>query len=429
MEEKGSRRRSSTFDGVRVPRGRSRTDVRSDDSSQAQARAQTPSRWRVRTRSRDTSLEGVAAAPGIDLSHLANEFAKTTIDKEYDDEDADMEEVIVSDQHQRDTERVTIVCSCEEFDKILLPKLLSDRLSKVCKWRYGMQTIHVPFTQDLLLPPASPSKAAGQKFGEIGPLFSPDLREPVLRKEPLGVEEDIFERCLIFFTYGVVVMWGLTPDEEQAVLNQIVHQVMVRPMVKELVEKERLSVHYCNNDMASIADDIVFLPRRLRSHVGTRLAVSHAAAQSTKLSVFENQGLDLLQSTAHLPRELAQKGKFSLSRTALAKMIGRLFVHKSEVNLLSSVLDTPEYFWSAPDSLQDLFKSVGKYLEIDDRVEAIQTRQQVIQEMFDMLQRRHDSRHGAVLEWIVIWLVAMEFLVGILEFCGTIGLISPMQSD
>ena len=37
------------------------------------------------------------------------------------------------------------------------------------------------------------------------------------------------------------------------------------------------------------------------------------------------------------------------TRMEIAQLIGTVFIHKSNVNLLSSVLDTPEYFWSAPD--------------------------------------------------------------------------------
>lgn len=32
-----------------------------------------------------------------------------------------------------------------------------------------------------------------------------------------------------------------------------------------------------------------------------------------------------------------------------------MFIQKSAVNLLSSVLDTPEFFWHAPDSFQTLY--------------------------------------------------------------------------
>jgi uncharacterized Rmd1/YagE family protein len=55
------------------------------------------------------------------------------------------------------------------------------------------------------------------------------------------------------------------------------------------------------------------------------------------------------------PRVPSQVG---LSRKHIAQLIGRVFIQKSAVNLLSTVLDTPEFFWSAPDSMQNLYKRV-----------------------------------------------------------------------
>jgi Uncharacterised ACR, YagE family COG1723 len=38
------------------------------------------------------------------------------------------------------------------------------------------------------------------------------------------------------------------------------------------------------------------------------------------------------------------------------------------------VLDTPEFFWSAPDSMQNLYKRVCEYMELDNRVEVLNNR-------------------------------------------------------
>lgn len=43
----------------------------------------------------------------------------------------------------------------------------------------------------------------------------------------------------------------------------------------------------------------------------------------------------------------------------IARLIGQVFLQRSAVNLLSSVLDIPDYFWSAPDHLQVLYKVGG----------------------------------------------------------------------
>ena len=45
-----------------------------------------------------------------------------------------------------------------------------------------------------------------------------------------------------------------------------------------------------------------------------------------------------------------------LGRKDINKLIGEVFIHRSAVNLLSTVLDTPEFFWSAPDTLQSLYR-------------------------------------------------------------------------
>jgi len=45
-------------------------------------------------------------------------------------------------------------------------------------------------------------------------------------------------------------------------------------------------------------------------------------------------------------------GRVTLKRKEIAQLIGKVFIQKAAVNLLSTVLDTPEFFWSAPDSMQ-----------------------------------------------------------------------------
>ena len=43
--------------------------------------------------------------------------------------------------------------------------------------------------------------------------------------------------------------------------------------------------------------------------------------------------------------------------------------------------------------------------------------------MLDMLRDHQNNMHGIRLEWIVIWLIVVELLVGLLEVLGLFGLI------
>ena len=42
----------------------------------------------------------------------------------------------------------------------------------------------------------------------------------------------------------------------------------------------------------------------------------------------------------------------------MGKLMGQVFCAHSEVNLLGSVLDSPDFLWSAPDALQALYNKV-----------------------------------------------------------------------
>ena len=43
--------------------------------------------------------------------------------------------------------------------------------------------------------------------------------------------------------------------------------------------------------------------------------------------------------------------------------------------------------------------------------------------MLDMLRDHQNNVHGVRLEWIVIWLIFVELLVGLLEVLGLFGMI------
>lgn len=83
---------------------------------------------------------------------------------------------------------------------------------------------------------------------------------------------------------------------------------------------------------------------------------------------------DIVECTKDLPEALAENGRVEISRKQVARYIGQVFLQRSAVNLLGVVLDVPEFFWSAPDHLQVLYKRVCEYLELDTRVEVLNTR-------------------------------------------------------
>jgi uncharacterized Rmd1/YagE family protein len=185
------------------------------------------------------------------------------------------------------------------------------------------------------------------------------------------------------FDYGVIVLWSLTKHQEADVLANLVGPALEDALPPGEVEVDEFAYVY-GPGKPSIADDTISLPARAVADATTKLAISHALAQSTKLCLYEERVLEVVEATRDLPEAMAATGRVPLSRTAVARLIGRVFLLKSAVNLLGSVLDVPDFFWDRPDSLQALYTRVCAYVELPGRVEVLNARFDVLNQMLDL---------------------------------------------
>jgi uncharacterized Rmd1/YagE family protein len=152
---------------------------------------------------------------------------------------------------------------------------------------------------------------------------------------------------------------------------------------------------------------------RLRTlQVEEKLSLSYAMAQSSKLFVFEQKVFKSVEMTRYLPKELATKGKINSSKKELNQLIGQLFVQQTEVNLFSSILDTPDFLWDDDEHLP-VYEFTRSYLEVDDRVALLNSRLAVIRELLGVIEAQLANSNSTRLEWIIIWLISVEIVMGI----------------
>lgn len=209
---------------------------------------------------------------------------------------------------------------------------------------------------------------------------------------------------LFYFSYGVMVCWGLTLQEEQFYLNDI-KGFEQAPL--ETPEVDRFSFIY--GESTKISKDEIVLPNR---EVLTKLAFSHGLAQSVKLSIFELTIQKSFNNTKHIPEDLAKHGRISLSKHEIRRKMGELFNERSSVNLSLDVLDTPEFFWVHPE-LEHFYTMTANYLDIESRVEVLNHRLDVIKELFGMLVTELNHQHSSRLEWTIIVLIVIEVILSL----------------
>jgi uncharacterized Rmd1/YagE family protein len=114
----------------------------------------------------------------------------------------------------------------------------------------------------------------------------------------------------------------------------------------------------------------------------------------------------------HIPLQLSTTGKIKLTKKEISKKIGELFLVKTKINLHYDLLDTPEFFWEYPQ-YENQYEKTIKYLDIKSRVEVLNKKVEIIQELLHVLGDEQKHKYSSFLEWIIIILIAFEIIINL----------------
>lgn len=244
-----------------------------------------------------------------------------------------------------------------------------------------------------------------------------DMEQPEPpRPDTLDFDTQVHTPEVFLFEYGTVVIWGMTLQQEQRFLKDIA-KFENEKLSGDDVQTENFNFYYTREYQARIYNDFISL--REKKNYMTKLAISHALAQSVKVSaprltvswpastltpkhqtsLFEDLVDNTITLTTPLPEQIALTGSVSLTRRQINMQIGELFILRINIHLQGSVLDSPELMWAEPQ-LEPVYVAVRSYLEMDQRVGLLTERLDVIADLLAVLKDQLTHTHGEYLEWI-----------------------------
>jgi uncharacterized Rmd1/YagE family protein len=241
-------------------------------------------------------------------------------------------------------------------------------------------------------------------FQSLQMMGSSQLYRDVVHTQPKdekGVKRDIF-----YFPYGVVVFWGFSEEEEKPLLAAL-KKFETDPLPK--VELDEFGFSY--GEKMKIQDDEIVLQKK---DVLTKLAISFAIGQAVKLTVFEEVISRTIERSKQIPKDLADKGKITLSRKETSRKMGELYLERNYINLHSEILDTPELFWEHAD-LEPIYRKMAHYLDTNKRVDLLNRRLNLLHELFEILSDGLNHQHSSRLEWTIIILIIIEVALGVMR--------------
>ncbi|KAK9489843.1 hypothetical protein V1508DRAFT_435426 [Lipomyces doorenjongii] len=244
---------------------------------------------------------------------------------------------------------------------------------------------------------------------------------------------------LFVFAYGVMVFWNFTETQERDILADITFAdsdnnlgMITKTIPEGDRETEEFSFEYSRTSKSPrISNDVMTL-RAVggNADIKHKLTMSHGIAQSTKLSYFETKMENItMMELESVPKHLALQGSLGkLTREDIMKIEGSLFKLRVDVNLSSSVLDVPEFFWDEEPEMHAFYTAVREYLEIKQRIKVLNQRCKVFLDLADILADSIAETNMSRITWIIIGLIVVSLMVTTLEIVLRFETLSKLKS-
>ena len=211
------------------------------------------------------------------------------------------------------------------------------------------------------------------------------------------------------YRFGVVVLLGLTPLEEDQVLAGVVPR-LTGP--RERAEDETAHIEIAAQDEEKIPPGGPITLRELNDQ--RFLVIADALAKSVALGRDERLVNGVFETIEPFAATLAASGRPPWRRRGMLKLIGETLLVQHRVSGRVAVEDKPDILWDRPD-LERLWQRLNDEYELDERAQTLKRKLDVIVETARALTDVIEADRATRLEVVVILLIATEIVLSLAQ--------------
>jgi uncharacterized Rmd1/YagE family protein len=211
------------------------------------------------------------------------------------------------------------------------------------------------------------------------------------------------------FRFGVVVLVGLTPVEEDDVLTKISARVSGK--------RERFHDETAVLDIANEHEDRIPPggPMQIKDLSPSRfLVIADALAKSVSLGRDEREVSAVFDVIEPFALELASKGRPPVSRRSMLKLIGQALLVQHRVSGRVAIEEKPDVLWDRAD-LERLYARLEDEYELKERTGTLKRKLEVIVETARALTDIIEADRATRLEATIILLIFAEILISVVQ--------------
>ena len=210
---------------------------------------------------------------------------------------------------------------------------------------------------------------------------------------------------VVLYRFGVAVMVGLSPLEEDSVLEQVKARLSGPHGV---VDDETATLEVSTEDADKIPPGGTVALRDLSA--ARLLVVADALAKSVSLGRDEREVNAVFDVIEPFAGRLFEQGRTPRSRRSMLKLIGQTLLVQHRVSGRVAVEEKPDVLWDRPD-LERLYARVEDEYELKERTTALKRKLDVIVETARALTDVIEADRTTGLEIAVVALIVTEILL------------------
>ena len=233
-------------------------------------------------------------------------------------------------------------------------------------------------------------------------------RKDVLSTVPLAFRAGE-NGVVALFRYGVAVLVGMSPLEEEEVIERLDGRV-VAPLASREEESVQIEIAPDKDDQIT-PSGIIIVKALTTEHT---LLIADALATSVILAHDEKNVTAVFDVIQPIARELAERGRTPGGRRAILKHIGNALLVQHRVSGLVAVAEKPDVLWERP-ALERFYARLEDEYELKERADVLTRKLTVISNSAKAFADIIDTARAARLELIIIILIAVEIVIGGLQ--------------
>jgi uncharacterized Rmd1/YagE family protein len=211
------------------------------------------------------------------------------------------------------------------------------------------------------------------------------------------------------YRFGVAVMVGLSPLEEEDVLQHVKVRVSGP---RAHIDDEMAILEISSDQDDKITSGGAITMKDLSSE--RLLVLADALAKSVSLGRDEREVNAVFDIVEPFAAKLAVSGKPPWRRDSMLKLIGQTLLVQHRVSGRVAVEEKPDVLWDRPD-LERLYARLEDEYELKERAQTLKNKLDVIGETARALNDMIDADRATRLEWIIVGLIAAEILLSIAQ--------------